>query len=131
MPNFKDKLKTTSAAAAAEFLSRGEENNISSNEEKNVSTNEEKNVSNNEEKNVETNQTNNLSSKEQNNVRRKEENKKTTNEETRVERKRVSFDLRTDLHKSYKRLAVDEDRNIYEMIEEAMDEWLERRKQRS
>lgn len=66
--------------------------------------------------------------KEENNVAIKEEKKKQTNEGKKTERKRVSFDLRVDLHKEFKILAVTEDKNIYEMIEEAMEKYLEERK---
>jgi hypothetical protein len=52
----------------------------------------------------------------QNNVVRKEEAK--------IERKRVSFDLRTDLHKELKIQSVVQDKNIYLLIEEALDHYL-------
>jgi hypothetical protein len=46
------------------------------------------------------------------------------NEETKIERKRVSFDLRTDLHKELKIQSVVQEKNIYLLIEEALDQYL-------
>lgn len=54
---------------------------------------------------------------EENNVVLKEERKK-------VERKRVSFDLRTDLHKELKLQALIKEKNIYILIEEALEKYL-------
>ncbi|PSL41258.1 hypothetical protein B0H94_1204 [Salsuginibacillus halophilus] len=62
---------------------------------------------------------------EEENVSRKEGKKMTTNQTTKIERKRVSFDLRTDLHKRMKMQALQEERNIYEIIEEAVEAYLE------
>lgn len=67
--------------------------------------------------------------KEENNEPPKEETKKTTNVEKKIERKRVSFDLRTDLHKKFKMLSIEEDENIYILIERAMERFLEERKE--
>jgi len=39
-------------------------------------------------------------------------------------RKRVSFDLRTDLHKELKMQSLLQEKNIYILIEEALDEYL-------
>jgi len=57
---------------------------------------------------------------EENNVGSKQERK----EERKVERKRVSFDLRTDLHKELKMQALLQDKNIYILIEEALEKHL-------
>lgn len=65
---------------------------------------------------------------EENNVVRKEETKMTTNVETKVERKRVSFDLRTDLHKELKMQSLIQERNIYMLIEEALEGYLKKDK---
>jgi hypothetical protein len=53
---------------------------------------------------------------EENNVGRKEEKK--------IERKRVSFDLRTDLHKELKLQSLLLEKNIYILIEEAVEKYL-------
>lgn len=45
-------------------------------------------------------------------------------EEVKVERKRVSFDLRTDLHKELKMQALVHEKNIYILIEEALERYL-------
>ncbi len=58
----------------------------------------------------------NIGTKEEINVGRMEERK--------VERKRVSFDLRTDLHKELKLQSIVQDKNIYLLIEEALDKYL-------
>lgn len=42
----------------------------------------------------------------------------------KIERKRVSFDLRTDLHKKLKMQALLQEENIYILIEEALEEYL-------
>jgi hypothetical protein len=57
-----------------------------------------------------------VSSNEENNQERKEEKK--------VERKRVSFDLRTDLHKELKMQSILQEKNIYLLIEEALEKYL-------
>ena len=49
----------------------------------------------------------------ENNVDLKQETNETRKEEKKVERKRVSFDLRTDLHKELKMQALLQDKNIY------------------
>lgn len=61
--------------------------------------------------------TENVETKEENNVGRKEEKK--------IERKRVSFDLRTDLHKQLKMQSLLQEKNIYILIEEALEQYLE------
>jgi hypothetical protein len=58
----------------------------------------------------------NVSSNEESNQERKEEKK--------VERKRVSFDLRTDLHKELKMQSILQEKNIYLLIEEALEKYL-------
>ena len=57
------------------------------------------------------------------------ETNETRKEEKRVERKRVSFDLRTDLHKELKMQALLQDKNIYILIEEALEKYLKANKQ--
>lgn len=42
----------------------------------------------------------------------------------KAERKRVSFDLRIDLHKELKMQALIQERNIYNLIEEALEMYL-------
>jgi predicted HicB family RNase H-like nuclease len=42
----------------------------------------------------------------------------------KVERKRVSFDLRTDLHKELKMQALIQEKNIYILVEEALEQYL-------
>jgi hypothetical protein len=56
------------------------------------------------------------------------ETNETRKEEKRVERKRVSFDLRTDLHKELKMQALLQDKNIYILIEEALEKYLKANK---
>ena len=60
----------------------------------------------------------------ENNVDLKQETNETRKEEKKVERKRVSFDLRTDLHKELKMQALLQDKNIYILIEEALEKYL-------
>nr|WP_202406439.1 hypothetical protein [Pontibacillus yanchengensis] len=55
-----------------------------------------------------------------------EENNVGRNEDEKVERKRVSFDLRTDLHKELKMQSLLQERNIYILIEEALEEYLQK-----
>lgn len=45
-------------------------------------------------------------------------------EEKKVERKRVSFDLRTDLHKELKMQSLLKEKNIYLLIEDALEKYL-------
>lgn len=54
----------------------------------------------------------------------KEEGKEENNVSSNVERKRVSFDLRTDLHQELKMQSVIQNKNIYVMIEEALIKYL-------
>lgn len=65
---------------------------------------------------------------EENNFSSKEEKNKRVKEEKNIERKRVSFDLRTDLHKELKMQSILQDKNIYILIEEALDMYLEEKK---
>lgn len=67
-------------------------------------------------------------SSEENNVDSKQETNETRKEEKKVERKRVSFDLRTDLHKELKMQALLQDKNIYILIEEALEKYLKENK---
>ncbi|MFZ0445666.1 MAG: hypothetical protein WAM95_13790 [Bacillus sp. (in: firmicutes)] len=62
------------------------------------------------------------------NVVLKQEINETRKEEKKVERKRVSFDLRTDLHKELKMQALLQDKNIYNLIEEALEKYLSEKK---
>jgi len=62
------------------------------------------------------------------NVVLNEENNVTRREEKKVERKRVSFDLRTDLHKELKMQALMQEKNIYILIEEALEKYLKENK---
>ena len=62
------------------------------------------------------------------NVVLKQEINQTRKEEKKVERKRVSFDLRTDLHKELKMQALLQDKNIYILIEEALEKYLSEKK---
>ena len=64
----------------------------------------------------------------ENNVVLKQESNETRKEEKKVERKRVSFDLRTDLHKELKMQALLQDKNIYNLIEEALEKYLSEKK---
>lgn len=56
------------------------------------------------------------------------ENNVVLNEEIKVDskvnRKRVSFDLRTDLHKELKMQSIVQEKNIYNLIEEALESYL-------
>lgn len=61
---------------------------------------------------------------EENNVSLNKEINKKRKEEKRVERKRVSFDLRTDLHKKLKMQSLIQEKNIYILIEEALEKYL-------
>lgn len=87
-------------------------------------TNEEINEPSKEETNVSTNEPR----KEETKVPTLEEPKQTTKEEKKIERKRVSFDIRTDLHREFKMMSILEDENIYILIERAMERFLEERK---
>lgn len=58
------------------------------------------------------------------NVVLKEETNETRIEDRKIDRKRVSFDLRTDLHKELKMQALVQEKNIYILIEEALERYL-------
>lgn len=62
------------------------------------------------------------------NVDLNKENNETRKEGKKVERKRVSFDLRTDLHKELKMQALIQEKNIYILIEEALEKYLNENK---
>ena len=62
--------------------------------------------------------------KQETNVGLNKEINETRKEEKKVERKRVSFDLRTDLHKELKLQALVQEKNIYILIEEALERYL-------
>lgn len=62
--------------------------------------------------------------KEDTNVYSNKEINEKRKEEVKVERKRVSFDLRTDLHKELKMQALVHEKNIYILIEEALERYL-------
>ena len=64
----------------------------------------------------------------ENNVGLNQEINETRKEEKKVERKRVSFDLRTDLHKELKMQALLQEKNIYILIEEALEKYLKENK---
>jgi hypothetical protein len=61
---------------------------------------------------------------EETNVGSSEEINETRKEEKKVERKRVSFDLRIDLHKDLKMQSLIQEKNIYILIEEALEKHL-------
>ena len=61
---------------------------------------------------------------EENNVGSNKEINETRKEEKQVERKRVSFDLRTDLHKELKMQSLIQEKTIYILIEEALEKHL-------
>ncbi len=63
---------------------------------------------------------------EENNITSNEEKKKTTNEENKPKRRRVSFDLRADLHKELKMQATIQEKKIYMLIEEALEKYLDK-----
>lgn len=68
-------------------------------------------------------------SKEEINLSSNQEIKQLRKEVRKVERKRVSFDLRTDLHKELKMQALIQEKNIYILIEEALEKYLIENKQ--
>lgn len=63
------------------------------------------------------------------NVDSKEGINETRKEERKVERKRVSFDLRTDLHKELKMQALLQEKKIYILVEEALEKYLNENKE--
>ena len=65
---------------------------------------------------------------EENNVSSNKEINKKTKEEKRIDRKRVSFDLRTDLYKALKMEAIIQEKNMYIIIEEALEKYLKENK---
>ncbi|MGJ3206232.1 hypothetical protein [Geobacillus thermoleovorans] len=61
---------------------------------------------------------------EENNTSLNEYNNQPRKEDKKVERKRVSFDIRTDLHKELKMQSILQEKNIYLLIEEALEKYL-------
>ncbi|MED4301267.1 hypothetical protein P9204_12765, partial [Geobacillus stearothermophilus] len=59
-----------------------------------------------------------------NNTSSNEYNTQPSKEDKKVERKRVSFDIRTDLHKELKMQSILQEKNIYLLIEEALEKYL-------
>ena len=57
----------------------------------------------------------------------KERIKEENNVSLKIERKRVSFDLRTDIHQELKMQSVIQDKNIYILIEEALMNYLKQK----
>lgn len=57
-----------------------------------------------------------------------EENNVPRKKQKNIERKRVSFDLRTDLHKELKMQSLIQEKNIYILIENALEEYLNKYK---
>jgi hypothetical protein len=58
---------------------------------------------------------------------RNKETKKSRKEEGSVPRVKTNYELRQDYVKAFKLIAADENRKIYDLINEAMGEYLERR----
>ncbi|MFP9131366.1 hypothetical protein [Niallia sp. Man26] len=54
---------------------------------------------------------------------------KTFEQEKKLIRKRVSFDLRTDLHRELKMQSLLQEKNIYILIEEALEKYLNKIKE--
>ncbi len=66
------------------------------------------------------------------NVSRNRDDKKSRNRETvpaKPRRIKRGYELREDLVKACKMIAVQEDRKIYEVMEEALEQYLEQRRQ--
>jgi hypothetical protein len=59
---------------------------------------------------------------------RKQESKKSRKEENAVSRVKTNYEIRQDYVRALKRIAVDEERKIYDALEEAIAQYLERRK---
>ena len=64
----------------------------------------------------------------ENNISSNEEINETTKEENKVKRKRVSFDLRTDLYKDLKMEALIQEKNMYIIVEEALEKYFKESK---
>jgi hypothetical protein len=61
---------------------------------------------------------------------RNQESKKSRNQETAdnaISRVKTNYEIREDYVRAFKRIAVDEGRKIYQVLEEAMGEYLQRR----
>ncbi|AGT33911.1 MULTISPECIES: hypothetical protein [Geobacillus] len=67
---------------------------------------------------------------EENNITLNEDDNQPRKEGKKVERKRVSFDIRTDLHKELKMQSILQEKNIYLLIEEAVEKYLNELKQK-
>lgn len=65
---------------------------------------------------------------EENSISSNEEKNKKIKGEIKIERKRVSFDLRTDLYKTLKMEAIIQEKNMYIIIEEALEKYLKENK---
>lgn len=70
----------------------------------------------------------NLTTKERKYVRMNEEIKEPTKERTHRMRKRASFDLDTELLKELKIFAIQEEKNVYEIVEQAIRDHLKAQK---
>ena len=55
---------------------------------------------------------------------RNQETKRTRNQDPAIERKKTNYELRKDYVAGLKKIAADEDRPIYEIIEEALQQYL-------
>lgn len=104
-------------------LNTNNHSNETSKKEVKESNIERNNGSINKQERNKTKELNNNSASEQNNEVR-ETMKQDMDKTTEVERKRASFDLRPALIKQLKIKAVTEDRNLYELVEEAIEEYL-------
>jgi predicted secreted Zn-dependent protease len=62
-------------------------------------------------------------------VRNQETKKSRKEEEGTVTRIKTNYEIRQDYVRAVKRIALDEDRNIYEVLEQAIGEYLERHKE--
>ena len=89
------------------------------NERKKKTTKEVKSEITNEEKNIPTN--------ERKHDTTKEETEKPTKEEKQVLRKRASFDIDSELLKELKIFAITEEKNVYEIVENAIRTYLRER----
>ena len=59
--------------------------------------------------------------------RRNQEKKKSRKEEGVLPRIKTNYEIREDYVRAFKRIAVDDGRKIYQVLEEAMGEYLQRR----
>ncbi|WP_141539754.1 hypothetical protein [Priestia megaterium] len=100
------------------------------NERKNESTNKEIKTSSNKDLNIKseerTNEPTIKGTKEPKKERTEERKSKPTNETLKISRKRTSFDLDIELVKKLKLKAVQEDKNLYELVENAIRDLLKK-----